>query len=1092
MKFGLMFFASSEDALVGEKYRLVKDSARFADSHGFSSVWVPERHFTEFGSLYPNPAVLHAALATITERVRLQAGSVVVPLHNPMRIAEEWSMVDNLSNGRIGISFAPGWNPADFAFCPEKYESRQEELLAGIHAVRHLWRGGTVEAIAGTGDPVELRIYPTPVQRELPIWLTAAGTPSTFARAGEMGANLLTHLLDQDEERLAHKIALYRQARSDNGHNPSTATVTVMLHTFVGSDADLVREQARAPFCQYVRSNLGLLNGLARSRGMGIEIDSLPARELDEFVQLLYERFASSRGLIGTPETCMDLVFRLETMGVNEIACLLDFGPPADLILENLPHLLRLKTTYDAANAPTRARRTPFDLAAVQRRCSERISGEDFNCRMREHGIELDDEFKSIERIWRGSGEALGEIRIDRAAENYEIHPAVLDACSRVLGAAIDDEDARGGCYLPSAIEALHVHGPLETNAWSHARLRKVADPDAIEGDVRIYSTGGRPLIEVEGMKLRRVRSEQPNHGQLLYQLKWRPSQTNRRPESALAGEWLILADCGGVAERLAGLLEEAGNACTLLGAECQVDEMIARHWCGILHLWSLDLSPGDVEGRRRVVASLLQIAQSDVSSPFWLVTSRAMPVLDGEAPAVAQSPVWGLGRAIAAEQSRHWRGLIDLDEDRAAGDLISAVGATDREDMIAYRNGLRYVARLVRQESFNSIPVQFDKNTTILITGGLGGLGLQLASWLARKGVGNLALLARSAPSPAALEELRQIEAGQTTVRVILADVTRREAVAQAVAEIGLLMPPLKGVFHLAGTLDDALLAEQDTDRFERSAAAKIEGAWNLHELLGEAQLDHFVLFSSLAALVAVPGQASYAAANSFLDALAHLRRAYGKPALSINWGPWAQIGHANTAYGRTAHARLARLGVDSLPPDLGIIVLEQLMGQRATQVAVARIDWPQLLQVDPAAAETPLLRELVQSRTEAVQGDSELVARLKTCAPHERRDFLMSRLAVAIAEVLRLRTADLVAPGQSLFDYGLDSILALELTSRISSAFGRALRPTVFFTHPTLESLADHLLDEVSLSAAIASKPEALTEDELAELILEEIGRR
>src|SRR6186713_2751648 len=151
MKFSLMFFASSEEALSGDKYRLILQSARFADASGFASLWVPERHFTEFGSLYPNPAVLQAAVAASTQRIRLHAGSVVAPIHNPLRIAEEWSMVDNLSHGRVGISFASGWNADDFVFAPEKYANRQDEMLASIRTVQSLWRGEPLEATSGSG-----------------------------------------------------------------------------------------------------------------------------------------------------------------------------------------------------------------------------------------------------------------------------------------------------------------------------------------------------------------------------------------------------------------------------------------------------------------------------------------------------------------------------------------------------------------------------------------------------------------------------------------------------------------------------------------------------------------------------------------------------------------------------------------------------------------------------------------------------------------------------------------------------------------------------------------------------------------------------
>ncbi|HEX4204090.1 MAG TPA: MupA/Atu3671 family FMN-dependent luciferase-like monooxygenase, partial [Ktedonobacteraceae bacterium] len=192
IKFGLIFFSSSETAFSGDKYRLVIESARFADRHGFSSIWIPERHFTKDGWLYPNPAVLQAALARETSQIGLRAGSVVMPLHDPIRVAEEWAMVDNLSGGRVGISFASGWHPNDFAFFPENYEQRHAVMYRGIETVRKLWRGESIQVKSGTGELVDLRTYPTPIQPELPFWVTAAGNPKTFAGAGETGAHLLT------------------------------------------------------------------------------------------------------------------------------------------------------------------------------------------------------------------------------------------------------------------------------------------------------------------------------------------------------------------------------------------------------------------------------------------------------------------------------------------------------------------------------------------------------------------------------------------------------------------------------------------------------------------------------------------------------------------------------------------------------------------------------------------------------------------------------------------------------------------------------------------------------------------------------------
>jgi phthiocerol/phenolphthiocerol synthesis type-I polyketide synthase D len=270
MNFSLMFFAASEDTTIKDKYNLIIESAKYADKNGFSSIWVPERHFIKFGYLYPNPAVLHSALARETNRVGLRAGSVVMPLHNPIRVAEDWAVVDNLSGGRIGISFAPGWNPDDFAFHPEKYKERHKEMYAGIDKVRTLWEGGSINVVSGNGKNVDISTYPKPIQEKLPIWITASGNPESFIKAGDLGANLLTHILDQDAQQLGKKIALYKEALAKNGFDPNCAQITVMIHTFLGENSEEIRELAREPYCEYMKANKNIFSGLAQSRGKPI------------------------------------------------------------------------------------------------------------------------------------------------------------------------------------------------------------------------------------------------------------------------------------------------------------------------------------------------------------------------------------------------------------------------------------------------------------------------------------------------------------------------------------------------------------------------------------------------------------------------------------------------------------------------------------------------------------------------------------------------------------------------------------------------------------------------------------------------------
>ncbi|MFC7518940.1 MupA/Atu3671 family FMN-dependent luciferase-like monooxygenase [Herbaspirillum sp. GCM10030257] len=335
-----LFYFGAETYDPDDKYRLYIESARYADKNDFHAVWTPERHFHEVGGLYPNPATLSAALATITHRIQLRSGSVVLPLQNPVRVAEEWSVVDNLSGGRVGVSVASGWVPRDFVLAPDNYLCRKEVMAAGIDTLKTLWRGEQLALPDGAGKSSSIRIYPKPVQRELPLWVTSSGNPATFAQAGALGANLLTHLLGQTIDEVAANIRVYRQARAEHGHDPKRGRVTLMVHTFLGPDFEQTLDRAKAPFTRYMRSHLGLLEAFAK--GMDIPTGSLEEKNVDTIVNYAFERYSRTASLIGTPQTCLDVVSQLRDSGVNEIACLIDWMD-AELALQALPYLNELR-----------------------------------------------------------------------------------------------------------------------------------------------------------------------------------------------------------------------------------------------------------------------------------------------------------------------------------------------------------------------------------------------------------------------------------------------------------------------------------------------------------------------------------------------------------------------------------------------------------------------------------------------------------------------------------------------------------------------------------------------------------------------------
>ncbi|MBL1082688.1 LLM class flavin-dependent oxidoreductase [Streptomyces actinomycinicus] len=353
--FSLFYFGGSPDhAGASAAYRLLLEGARFADANGFTAVWTPERHFHSFGGLYPNPAVTAAAVAAVTERVAVRAGSVVLPLHDTIRVAEEWAVVDHLSGGRAGISVASGWQPDDFVLAPDRYRDRKERMLQALTELRSLWRGGTVTRRNGIGKDSEVRIFPPPLQPDLPLWITSARSPETFRLAGEAGAGLLTHLLGHTADQLAEKVRLYRAAWREAGH-PGDGHVSLMLHTFVGADTDAVRETVRAPLCAYIKSSFDLLSGLGEALGRETDPRLLPEAELDALVERAFERFFETSGLLGTPEHCADVVDRLKGVGVDEIACLIDFGVPPDEVLASLAFLPRVRELSEDRRRRARA-----------------------------------------------------------------------------------------------------------------------------------------------------------------------------------------------------------------------------------------------------------------------------------------------------------------------------------------------------------------------------------------------------------------------------------------------------------------------------------------------------------------------------------------------------------------------------------------------------------------------------------------------------------------------------------------------------------------------------------------------------------------
>ena len=355
LAFSLYYFGNYPAEHHADKYRLLLESAKFADQHDFAAVWLPERHFHAVGGFSPNPSLLAAALARDTERIALRGGSVVLPLHHPVRIAEEWSVVDNLSHGRVGMSIASGWHPNDFIFAPERFERRREICLEDIGTIQKLWRGETLPMRAGAGTDFDVKLFPQPVQPQLPVWLTCIHEDS-FVKAGEQGMGVLGYLMNQTVDEVAAKIARYRHALARAGHDPAKGHVTILVHTFVGDDPEAARARARGPLREYLRSFLdNSQKRLESQHGQSVDV---AAEDLEYLLDKSFDDYVQGKALIGSPESCAAVVERLRAIGVDEIGCFIDFGVDADAVLASLPALDRLRQRHAESPAAPPAERT--------------------------------------------------------------------------------------------------------------------------------------------------------------------------------------------------------------------------------------------------------------------------------------------------------------------------------------------------------------------------------------------------------------------------------------------------------------------------------------------------------------------------------------------------------------------------------------------------------------------------------------------------------------------------------------------------------------------------------------------------------------
>ncbi|MDH6142630.1 acyl transferase domain-containing protein [Kitasatospora sp. GP30] len=542
------------------------------------------------------------------------------------------------------------------------------------------------------------------------------------------------------------------------------------------------------------------------------------------------------------------------------------------------------------------------------------------------------------------------------------------------------------------------------------------------------------------------------------YRVSWQPLDPAETP--MIGGRWVVAVP-ESLSDGLSGLLAELDRqgATAVTGGPDAVRAALDGA-AGVLSLLALDERPHpDHPELTRGFAATLALAGAGLGVPVWCVTRGAVSVgRSDRLVAPGQALVWGLGRVVALESPGSWGGLVDLPavvDERAVLRLLSVL-ASDGEDQVAVRGSGVFGRRLTRVPGVGG--GGWRPRGAVLVTGGTGALGAEVARWLAVNGAERVVLTSRRGPAAGGAEELcAELAALGVEAVVEACDMADRAAVA------GLLeRHPVSAVVHAAGVLDDGVLDGMSVERVAGVLAPKVLGAWHLHELTTGLELDAFVLFSSLAGVIGGAGQGAYAAANAYLDALAEHRRGLGLVATSVAWGPWAGAGMAVDG---VVVERLRRGGVAALAPELAVQALARVVAGGLASVMVADIEWERFAPALTAARPSPLIGELVP-RTVAAVGTAELslVQRLGAMAGAERSRFLLSLVRTQVAAVLGHASAEAVDSERAFRELGFDSLTAVELRNRLDLATGLRLPSTLVFDYPTAAVLADYLEGELA----------------------------
>ncbi|MCP4987962.1 MAG: SDR family NAD(P)-dependent oxidoreductase [Colwellia sp.] len=780
-----------------------------------------------------------------------------------------------------------------------------------------------------------------------------------------------------------------------------------------------------------------------------------------------------------------------------------------------------------SANEPISCEKNNELAARLLARCAESISVEEHYQNCKTNGLGYSGDFQAVRQLWKGDGEALGQVQLSTPSSGYMLHPALLDGCFQTSMATFPV--LPGNAFMPIGLDELHICRRAGTSLWSHSQLAHSLHQttETLTEDLHLFDESGVTVVQIKGISVRRVSVEtlyirlQKNLNEF-YEMSWKvvPHQTKTNMAHGEKTRWVIFTDSDGIGNNLAEHLSKEGDQCVLVSQGSVYLQKSTNHYeinpldfqdfqylqkklneeqslslAGIIYLWGMmDKNNNPAQSAVEHCESLLHlvqtIAQLETSPRLWLLTRNCQVVSRSDNPNIQQSPLWGMARVINMEHPELRCVCMDLDSRIVAEEvkhIFEEIHSPTYENQLAWREGIRYSPRLRKMKSVKTSSNSLNSirsDASYLITGGLGGLGLKTAQWMVAQGARHLVLVGRGKPSLQAQKNLQLLRQTGAQILVLQGDVSVKKDIARVLVNISTNLPILRGIIHAAGVANVSMLQQQTPDSFKQVMAPKIAGSWHLHQLTEDLPLDFFVCFSSVSTFLGSMGQGNYAAANAFLDALAHYRHARGLPALSINWGAWAEVGMVAAQKENVQSYITEEEGLSSISPDIGMEILGDLLKEKYIQVGVLSIDWSKYLEQFAAGDEPPLFSEFVAQAQKQTPSNVrlELQQQLKTASRFKYAEILIKYLQERTGDILKysINRTDIYKP---LIAMGFDSLMAAELRNRIRKELNIAIPMVRFMEDINIDNLATLIAEQQNKCNTDIARQAQTTHEKLVE---------